>query len=203
LRRTGPDESWTNEGQLPGGQKLRSTDPTDQRINPRTLSDDDIRALKARYEDTLRSDKATRLNWLDEENSYREKVRPQIEASRGQYNSIVGGAGVDQADRQIIKHMIDNHSAHLWLQTEEEAQRIFHTLDEMAYKPHFIDSSDIKFAPRPATGPGDLPFRGPEHHPFDPTGADRGANPMRHFNVEYVHPDGADVNIHIYWGKIL
>jgi hypothetical protein len=119
--------------------------------------------------------------------------------SEGAYKGLVGGTETlgqaDRAlvaDRELVVDAITNGRKVLWVESREQPERIFHTLDEMAN-----DGSVITRRPAVANTSGgrpDLPFRGPEWHP-EP---DNGANRSIHFNAEYLY-EGQSVNLHIYW----
>jgi Domain of unknown function (DUF4157) len=189
LRQPQLEDNWTDTGFSP----RRAGDP----INPRTMSDADIQALLNRYRIMKgRSDITRRIEWLEHEQTFRQ-TQGQVRAAETNYPKLTAGATtIDDVDRQLVFDAITNpnHSGHLWVSSQEQAERIFHTLDEMTRKGTVI----TRRPPNVSTSGQrpDLPFRGPEYHPFP----DRGSNQLTHFNAEIVY-QGRSINLHIYWSS--
>jgi hypothetical protein len=188
LRQRSKNEDWHGDDEV---SWVNPVDPA-KPLNPTNMSDADINTLLNELEGNERSDIKRRIQWLQREKTYRE-TQKDIAKSKGAYEALVDGTKtLDAADRELVVDAITNGRKVLWVKSRQQAERIFHTLDEMAN-----DGSVITRRPAVPNTPGgrpDLPFRGPEWHP-EP---DPGANRSIHFNAHYVY-EGQSVNLHIYW----
>jgi hypothetical protein len=192
LAQQSPDEDW-DVGKLPGGREIQPVRPGEP-LNPTNMSDQDLAALRSQLEARTPQTSAIKrqLDWIDHEQTYRE-TRGAAAQSAAEYDQTVRAAGedVDRADAALLERAVSRGDTTLWVSSEDEARRIFDTLDEMARRP------GGQFRMRTPASPTDLPFRGPEWHPYP----DKGANRATHFNVEYEY-QGQSVNLHIYWPPV-
>ncbi|HWK90210.1 MAG TPA: hypothetical protein VNP72_09450, partial [Longimicrobium sp.] len=194
LRQAASTEPWRVDT-LPGGRKITPVDPT-QPLTPPNMSTADLEALRDVYRARgARGDIGDRLQWIDHELTYRGSTGPQIAAARTRHTEMLrtaGAAGPD-LDRALITDAIVEGRGAVWVPTREEAERLFHTVDEMGRRGTAVTRESAAIGEGGARA--DLPFRGPEHHPFP----DRGANRSTHFNAEVMYGEEAR-NLHIYWG---
>ncbi|KAB8333810.1 DUF4157 domain-containing protein [Scytonema tolypothrichoides VB-61278] len=196
LGQKSPNESWDNlpalkEPGSKGSSKVERVD-AEQPLNPTNMSDKDIDRLLEHYRSKKpqNSQDKRRAEWLDHEKTYRDTLK-EVEKSKNNYDRVVGKAtDSKEVDRKLITDAITNGNKVLWVKSKQQAERIFHKLDEMTKTGEVITM-------RPPKSGGDrvdLPFRGPERHPFP----DSGANRSTHFNAEYIYNKNG-VNLHIYW----
>ena len=178
---------------LPGGRRVRPVDPS-LPLNPVNMTTEDLLALRDIYRArSAQSDIASRLEWIEHELTYRTSTGPQITAAQGRYQAMAAAETGADLDRALVVDAIDSGRNAVWVPTREEAERLFHTIDEMGRRGTAVTREAATVGEGGARA--DLPFRGPERHPFP----DRGANRSTHFNAE-VNYGGQPRNIHIYWG---
>ncbi|WP_017662966.1 hypothetical protein [Baaleninema simplex] len=98
------------------------------------MSIEDLHAMQRFLEDlkkSNRSDIRGRRDWINRELSYRE-TQQEIRDSQRNYEALVrGNPSIDEADRSLIVDAIANQREVLWVESREQAERIFQTLDEM------------------------------------------------------------------------
>jgi hypothetical protein len=189
LSQQSPRESWSD-------LDIKKTNLIDEAepINPTNMSDSDIEKWLQYYNNKQKpnSQDKRRRQWLDHEKTYRETLK-KIEEAKKNYGKVVGKKDtIDEADRKLVVDALTNGREVLWVNSAEQAERIFYTLNEMTKTGEVVTMRPPKGAT--VEGRKDLPFRGPERHPFP----DRGANRSTHFNAEYIY-EGKNVNLHIYW----
>ena len=163
---------------------------------PPDMSDEEIDKLLQQYRSKtpLNGQDTRRMQWLDHERTYRQ-TKAEVQKSRTNYHKVVGKTtDINEVDHKLITNAITKGDKVLWVESKEQAERIFHKLDEMTKTGEVITMRP----PKPGGADRvDLPFRGPERHLFP----DSGANRAEHFNAEYIYNKN-NVNLHIYWGDL-
>ena len=178
-------EKTIPEGDLPtlkGGKKVSSN-------NPSNMTDAELKELLDFYE--ARKGKGNfdnNADLLKIEIEKRRAAREEIKQAKEAFERQAKKGAV--SDEKIINDMLAGKQDHIWVDSKEQADRVFRTLDEMAEGGAVIKSVE---AGPPKAGRPDLPFRGPEKH----IGGEKGSRQI-HYNVDFVY-NGHTYRLHIYF----
>ncbi|HEU0016393.1 MAG TPA: hypothetical protein VFQ45_22125, partial [Longimicrobium sp.] len=197
------DDAWRRAHPRVRQRQIELINP-DGPVNPSNITTRDLLELEQIYSRPgAAGDVKARLEGVQRELSYRRTTVPAIAQARDRYRDIARTAGPN-LEREIIVDALESGHGAVWVSSRKEADRLWHTLDEMAQR------NPVPPGQRPSPAPGtiarepaaleggnrpNLPFRGPERHPWP----DRGANPSTHYNAD-VNYGGETRKIHIYWG---
>ena len=164
--------------------------------HPSEMSEEDLKALKGNYAGKKDSKSKNIVKTIDYE---LDKIEAQkkINQRRKDYNDKRG-----KTDVEIIQEGIEEalekssdpnkkESSHIWCGSKEQAQRLFHVLEEMVEQSKRNPASKIH--ERPTEDLLDMNFRGAERH-HTGTGGPRNI----HFNAELKYKS-KQINMHIYF----